>query len=190
VNAGLLKEMWPLPSQIMSIVAGDRMQPIKQFEMKGDRTVVLKPEEVIHLKYWTPNYSQGTFLYGISPIQAARRVVTKSNSSFDAMVASFQNMGAIGILSPDGSSTEQLTEEQQEFIEQRFKRKTGAKNAGSPLISSIPLKWQNTNMSPVDLAIIESDKIDMRTLCNIFHVPSELFNDAANKTYSNTKEAG
>lgn len=45
-------------------------------------------------------------------------------------------------------------------------------------------------MSPVDLAIIESDKMDLRTLCNVFHVPSELFNDASNKTYSNTKEAG
>jgi phage portal protein BeeE len=32
--------------------------------------------------------------------------------------------------------------------------------------------------------------MDLRTICNIFHVPSELFNDANNKTYSNTKEAG
>ena len=39
------------------------------------------------------------------------------------------------------------------------------------------------------LAIIESDKMDLRTICNLFHVPSELFNDASNKTYSNTKEA-
>jgi phage portal protein BeeE len=45
-------------------------------------------------------------------------------------------------------------------------------------------------MSPVDLNIIESDRMDLRSLCNVYHVPSELFNDAANKTYSNTKEAG
>jgi phage portal protein BeeE len=45
-------------------------------------------------------------------------------------------------------------------------------------------------MSPVDLNIIESDKMDLRTICNLYHVPSELFNDAGNKTYSNTKEAG
>jgi len=45
-------------------------------------------------------------------------------------------------------------------------------------------------MSPADLSIIESDKMDLRVLCNLYHVPSELFNDAANKTYSNTKEAG
>ena len=31
--------------------------------------------------------------------------------------------------------------------------------------------------------------MDLRTICNLYHVPSELFNDAANKTYSNTKEA-
>jgi HK97 family phage portal protein len=191
VNAGLVKEMWVVPSQIVSIVAGDKMQPVKAFEIKGDRSVVLDPREVIHLKYWSPNYSQGTWLYGVSPIQAARRVVTKSNSSYDASVGSFQNMGAQGILTPEPTVGQaELTEEQQEMLEQRFKKKTGPKNAGRPLISGIPLKWQQTGMSPVDLNIIESDRMDLRTLCNIYHVPSELFNDAANKTYSNTKEAG
>jgi HK97 family phage portal protein len=168
------------------------MQPVMRYEVKGDRSLVFPAESVIHLKYWTPNYINGQFLYGISPLQAARRVVTRSNSSYDASVAAFQNMGASGILSPDTTvgATEPLTEEQQVDAEKRFARKTGPKNAGKPFISSIPMKWQQVGMSPVDLAIIESDKMDLRTLCNIYHVPSELFNDAANKTYSNTKEAG
>lgn len=191
VNAGLVKEMWTLPSQLMVVVAGDKMQPIKQYEIKGDRGQIIPANQVIHLKYWTPNYINGQFLYGISPIQAGRRVVTRSNSSYDASVASFQNMGASGILSPDPKTGETaLTEEQQIDAEKRFARKTGPKNAGKPFITGIPMKWQQVGMSPVDLAIIENDKMDLRTLCNIYHVPSELFNDAANKTYSNTKEAG
>jgi len=189
-NAGKIRELWTLPSQIVTIVAGDQVNPVKQYELKGSRDVVIPANEVIHLKYWTPEYAQGRFLYGLSPIQAGRRVVSKSNSSFDAMVASFQNMGVSGILSPDGSIVEELSPDQQENLEDTFKRKTGPKNNGNPLISGIPLKWQQTGMSPVDLAIIESDKMDLRTMCNLFHVPSELFNDAANKTYSNTKEAG
>jgi HK97 family phage portal protein len=191
-NAGKIKEFWSLPSQIITIVAGDKAHPVKQYEMVGDRLTVLKPEQVIHLKYWTPNYASGQFLYGVSPIQAGRRVVTKNNASFDSMVASFQNMGANGIISGDSSNPEQaLTEEQAEMIEQRYKRKySGPKNAGKPIITSAALKWQQMGMSPVDLNIIESDKMDIRTICNLYHVPSELFNDASNKTYSNTNEAG
>ena len=191
VNAGTIREMWTVPAQIVTIVAGDQYNPIKQYEVRGDRNIVIPREQMIHLKYWTPNWSQGTFLYGISPIQAGRRVVTKSNSSYDTSVSMFQNFGAVGIVSPEpGHETEQLTEEQQEMIEERFKRKTGPRNAGRPLISSVPLRWQQTGMSAVDLAIIESDKMDLRTICMIFHYPSELMGDAAAKTYSNTKEAG
>ena len=66
----------------------------------------------------------------------------------------------------------------------------GPNNRGKNIVTSATLKWQQMGMSPVDLNIIESDKMDLRSLCNVFHVPSELFNDAGNKTYSNTKEAG
>jgi HK97 family phage portal protein len=191
VNQGLVKELWNLPSQLVVIVPGDQMQPVKQYEIKGDRSTVVPAEQVIHLKYWTPNYMNGSFLYGVSPIQAGRRVVTRSNSSYDASVAAFQNMGANGIISAgDGSTEEPFTEEQAEMISQRYKRITGPKNAGKPIITAANIKWQQMGMSPVDLQIIESDRMDLRTMCNIFHVPSELFNDAANKTYSNTKEAG
>ncbi len=192
INAGMIKELWTLPSQLMTIVAGNSMEPVKQYELRGDRTVVIPTEQVIHLKYWTPNYINGQFLYGISPIQAGRRVVTKSNASYDSSVSSFQNMGAMGFISAgDGSKdTDPLTEEQAEMIEKRLAKKTGPNNRGKMLVTSANIKWQQMGMSPVDLNIIESDKMDLRTICNLFHVPSELFNDASNKTYSNTKEAG
>jgi HK97 family phage portal protein len=144
------------------------------------------------LKYWTPEYTGGTFLYGLSPIRAGRRVVTKSNASYDTMVSAFQNQGAQGMITGEANAGEQsLTPEQAEMLKQRYQREySGPKNKGKPIITSAALKWQQMGMSPADLAIIESDKMDLRTICNIFHVPSELFNDASNKTYSNTKEAG
>lgn len=188
-NAGKIKELWTLPSQMVTIVAGNYAQPVSHYEVKGDRSLKIPAEQIMHLKYWTPQYVQGRFLYGISPIQAGRRVVTKSNSSYDAMVSSFQHMGPPGILSPE-SGTEGLTEAQQDMMERRLEKKTGSKRAGRPLIFSAPVKWQQIGMSPADLAIIESDKMDLRAICNLYHVPSELFNDAGNKTYSNTKEAG
>ena len=191
VNAGKIQEMWVLPSQAIEILAGDRMQPIKGYRYMIDKTTVIPPEEIIHLKYWTPEYISGSMLYGLSPIRAARRVVSKSNASYDAGTASFQNMGALGFISGNRQSNDMgLTEEQAQSIEDVLARKTGPKNRGKIMVTSADLKWQQIGMSPADLAIIESDKMDLRTLCNVYHVPSELFNDAANKTYSNTQEAG
>jgi len=193
-NKGIIKEMWTYPSQAITIVPGDRYKIVDHYEMIGDREIKIPAERMIHLKYWTPEYAGGRFLYGLSPIRAGRRVVSKSNAAFDSWVASFQNFGVRGILTPDPAfsnrAVDDLTEEQQRDIESRFAKKTGPRNAGKPLVSGIPLKWQQTGMSPVDLAIIESDMMDLRTLCNVFHVPSELFNDPANKVYATTKEAG
>jgi HK97 family phage portal protein len=183
--------MWNLPSQLVVVVPGDQMEPILRYEMRGYSDVKIPKDQIIHVKNWTPNYINGQFLYGVSPIQAARRVITRSNSSYDASVASFQNMGAYGMITGDAKTDDQsLTPEQLEEIKKRYKKLTGPKNAGQPLITSAALKWQQMGMSPVDMNIIESDKMDLRTLCMIYHVPSELFGDAANKTYSNTKEAG
>ena len=75
-------------------------------------------------------------------------------------------------------------------MEGRIERKTGPNRRGKPIVSNTPLQWQQIGMSPADLAIIESDKMDLRTLCSVYHVSSELFNDSANKTHANMKEAG
>lgn len=191
VNAGKLQEMWILPSQAIDILAGDKMNPIKGYQYMWDKSIVIPPEEVIHLKYWTPEYVNMSNLWGLSPIRAARRVVSKSNASYDAGTASMQNMGALGFIKQNvsASNPSPLTEEQAQAIEDILAKKTGPKNRGKALVTSADLSWQQIGMSPVDLAIIESDKMDLRTLCNVFHVPSELFNDASNKTYSNTQEA-
>jgi phage portal protein BeeE len=44
-------------------------------------------------------------------------------------------------------------------------------------------------LSPVDLQLLESEKITLRELCNVYGVNSALFNDPDNKTYNNMKEA-
>lgn len=188
VNAGSVKEMWCIPSQIIRPIAGNQMQPIKGYAYLTDPEPV-PPEEILHLKYWTPEYFNGQNLIGLSPIRASMRLVTKSNASFDSSVGAFQNQGAFGIISAEKDTD--LTEEQADMIERRLQRKVGGPaNRGKNIVTSASLKWQQMGMSPVDLNIIDSDRMDLRSLCNVFHVPSELFNDASNKTYSNTKEAG
>jgi len=187
-NKGSIREMWNIPSQIIRPVAGDRMEPVRGYKYL-DSNEIISPESMIHLKYWTPEYFNGQNLVGLSPLRASLRLVTKSNSSFDSSVGALQNQGAFGIIS--ATKDTQLTEEQADMIERKLMKKVGGPdNRGKNIVTSADLKWQQMGMSPVDLNIIESDRMDLRSLCNVYHVPSELFNDTANKTYSNTKEAG
>lgn len=188
LNKGSIREMWNIPSQIIRPVAGDRMEPVRGYKYLTSDTLI-PYDQVIHLKYWTPEYFNGQNLIGLSPLRASLRLITKSNSSFDSSVGALQNQGAFGIISAEKDTD--LTEEQADMIESRLMEKVGGPaNRGKNIVTSATLKWQQMGMSPVDLNIIESDRMDLRALCNVYHVPSELFNDTANKTYSNTKEAG
>lgn len=191
VNAGRVKEMWIYPTQLIDIIYGDRFNPIRGYRYKVDQSIEIPAEEIIHLKYWSPEYLHGAMLHGVSPIRAGRRALSKSNAAYDAGTAAMQNSGMYGFISgrKDSTGFGALTEDQAIALQERMDKYTQAKNRGRVPITSADLQWNQMAMSPVDLALIESEKMDLRTLCNIYHVPSELFNDAANKTYSNTTEA-
>jgi len=62
-------------------------------------------------------------------------------------------------------------------------------NAGKILIAGAKLGWVNMGLSPIDLQLLESEKVTLRELCNVYGVNSALFNDPDNKTYNNMKEA-
>ena len=44
-------------------------------------------------------------------------------------------------------------------------------------------------MSSTDLQLVEKGVINLRAICNVFGLDSSLFNDPANKTFNNRKEA-
>jgi len=186
-NAGMIKEMWGIPSQIIKPVAGDRYEPIRGYKYLTSENLI-PANEILHSRYWTPEYFNGQNLVGLSPLRASLRLITKSNASFDSSVSAFQNQGAFGIISAEKETD--LTEEQADMIERKLMKKVGGPdNRGKNIVTSASLKWQQMGMSPVDLNIIESDRMDLRSLCNVFHISPELFGDSENKTYANVKEA-
>ena len=162
VNAGKIQELWNLASPLIEILAGDKMNPVKGYRMISEKNVTIPPEQIIHLKYWTPEFTGGQMLYGLSPIRAARRVVSKSNASYDASTAAFQNSGMIGFIAGDkGTNEPGLTNEQALAIQDKINTFTNPKNRGRIPVTSANLKWQQMGMSPVDLNMIESDKMDL-----------------------------
>ena len=82
-----------------------------------------------------------------------------------------------------------LTEVQQRNLEAKFRKMSGTKNSGTIAVTSGNLGYINFGLSAVDLAIMDTLKMTLVDVCNVYHVPSQLFNSEIGKTYSNLKEA-
>jgi len=181
-----------LPAHLIGIKYGNRMEPVSHYYWLGAPNSRMDPETILHSKFWSPLPLNRGGLHGMSPLQAASRLITRNNDSITASVKSLQNMGAIGMLSRYvGTPGEKgLTAEQAQLIEKKYYEKFGgASNAGKIMVTGAAVKWQQMGMSPVDLKILEQEQKDLRDLCGVYNLQSQLFNDPENKTYNNMKEA-
>lgn len=193
MSDGRFGEMWVLPPQYTRIKADASFETVVKayiLEIYGRSSDDIDPENVMHLKYWNPDYSHtGSHLYGMSPLKAARRVIRSSNDGLQAMAKAFNNMGASGMIFPDDPEVT-LGEKQQGQIQKFFDSQgAGPDNFRRALVTSAKMGWQAFGMSPVDLEIIEGSKMSMRDICNIYSFPSELLNDPDNKTNTNKRES-
>ena len=65
----------------------------------------------------------------------------------------------------------------------------GTHNSGKIKVTNKDLNYIQMAMSATDLQLVESDVITLRAMCNVYGLDSSLFNDPANKTFNNRKEA-
>lgn len=189
-NAGLVNELWVMPSHYTKIVANKGFQSIVngyQLEI-GSKKVDFTAEEVLHIKYWNPDYeADGAHLYGLSPLRSATRVIQQSNDAYTAQASLLKNSGAQGILSVD---PEHMNPETASQLEASYYNKySGPAKKGKIIIAGAKMEWKQIGMSSVDLAILESQKYSLRDICNVYNVNSALLNDPDNKVYNNVREA-
>lgn len=183
--------MHTLPAQDMEIVAGTPLNPIKGYKLDvyfGQD--VIEKDKIIHIRNFNPNYNQdGSHLYGLSPISNAAATLTLDNNAVNAHLASFLNSGVRGILTSE-LGTGAIGQQQAEVLKDKYKTQgKGVAKFNDLLITALPLKYVPLGLSPVDLAIIEAQKLTLRDLCNIYSVPVQLMNSTEASTYSNVKEA-
>ena len=167
------------------------MNPVGHYYWLGDPSKTIPSEQVIHSKY--PNYLPNSMggLYGLSPLKAGSRLITRSNESMITSVAAYQNQGAAGILARHPQSKDKpLTVQQARQVEQKYyENYGGSRKARRIMATGAMLEWIQLGLSPVDLGILDAEKMDLRKICNLYHVQSQLFNDPDNKAYNNMKEA-
>lgn len=146
-----------------------------------------EPEEILHTFYPNPCDTQPS-LYGLSPLEATLKVWKTSNERWTASAHVLKNRGVSGILT-DNSDRPMTPEQAKVMQEQANKRLGGSDKFGQVLVSNKKLDFIKMGLSPQDMELLDLGVLTLRALCNAYHVDSSMFNDPANKTYNNRKEA-
>lgn len=191
-NAGIPNSIDTMPAHLMTIKAGDSFPPrATSYELMTFNQKFTK-EEILHEKYWNPDWNvSGSQLYGLSPLKAALKNLTRNNSAKDSSTAKFQNGGVEGVMffnDPRFNGTD--GKQQAEQLKQKWSGSeySGPDAQGKVAISGYNMGYIPLGLSPVELNIIESEKWDAVMFCNIYGVPPELMG-LVQKTYNNVKEA-
>lgn len=198
-NSGFPQELHPMPSQHMQIVATTGFPcrvigyNMPMFGYTGIAQYV--KEVVLHEKYFNYDYTtNGSHLMGMAPLKAGLGLTNRNNSSMKVSTSKMQNGGMEGIVYIDEPNIAQADRKaglaQMNALKQSLiSEYSGPDNWGKLATSGYKIGFQDFGLSPVELAIIESEKWDLRRFCNVLGgVPSQLLNDPENKTYNNQKE--
>jgi HK97 family phage portal protein len=148
--------------------------------------LTIPPERMLHIK--RPNILSNSN-YGLSSLYSGQPIYTASNNTFEAGASIHKNRGASGVISPKDSNMPLTPDERQDMQRQLNEATAGASKTGMNYVSSVGVNFTGIGMNATDLRLIEFSIEHLRDTCSLFGVSSALFNDPANKTYNNMREA-
>lgn len=179
------RELWPLRPDRVRVVPGDGvLSLISRYEwMNGSRKVNLDPAEVLALRTFHPLDDWR----GLSEIEVAGRSIDQNNESRIWNLSLLQNRAnPSGIAKTDQALTE---EEANEMLERLRSQIQGSDNAGDILLFWNGFDFKPSSFNPVEMDWGKGIQQSAREIDTAHGVAPELLGDAANKTYSNFKEA-
>lgn len=164
-----------IPGSAMGIVGGYR------YSVGGNHHEDFAPESIIHHKLFHPTNDW----YGLSPLQAAARVIRTDNKAADWNYALIDNQArpSGALISPTAVNDDVYDRLKGEILE-GFQG-----NPGLPLFLEGGLTWQQFSLSPAEIDWLESSKKNRVDICSLYSVPPEIAGDAEHKTYNSMPEA-
>jgi len=180
-----------LPPQYMDIQLAQTNDGVDISQYIYQNDTVYRPisaDHIKHIKYFNPTDYGVQTGWGLSPIHAGYLSMKSARELNIAESSILANKGASGLLTNKGDYPLD-SEEASEIQKAVDKRISGANKFGKIITTNASVEYIQMGMSPTDLQLIESGVVKLRQLCNLYGVDSSLFNDPANKTYNNRKEA-
>ena len=188
-----LSSIYVLPANFTGVLlAYDRRRPSWLNEVKGyvvevdGNTYNLTYDEVLHKRYYTYQYEQGAWAYGISKYIPGERITTELKAIYDAKTSIIKNRGALGVMSNESEIPDpNMTKE----IQDRFSENYGLGADQSKIIATTQkLSWQQISMNLQELQIIENARYSFEKLCQLNGIDPVIFSTVGS-TFANKSEA-
>jgi len=191
LSRSLIQEVDVLPSPSVRVsTSANFFLPNPSYDFRlGAQQKTFTQEDIQHVMLFNPLYDsvQDSF-NGLSAIQVAAMAVQAGNDRWEADANLLQNRGAIGLITD--KSNRPMTNEESAATQASFDNDIGGPHKfGKIKVTNKDLDYIQMAMSSTDLQLIEKGVVNLRAICNVFGLDSSLFNDPANKTFNNRKEA-
>ena len=188
--------MFMIPTQNTDIHSQSWMNPIDYYTVDIDAQLrQIEAINVMHTRFPNLQYEKGANFIGMSPVRVASTIIEMENQGWNIVATTLQKGIPPGILTKVSESYDKdLEQQQQSGLERTWKEKYGNQKksnaAGMPVLTLGDVRWQQMGFSNFrDLQILENSQQGLRVLCNVWGVPSILFNDTAGSTFNNQSEA-
>lgn len=172
------------PSQHINPIQGNVSMPIMGYKFRDYGTASVPAWEIIHWK----TSSLREYWHGFPPLTPLGTVIDLSNNYFIWNLNTARREGRPNlVVEADGG----VDPESRADIKKYWAEKIGgALNRAQEIpVLAGGAKLMNPNLAPAEMEWLAGDKHVGRIIAMGMKVPSELINDAQNKTYSNMKEA-
>ena len=194
-NAGDIKGLYLLPSHLMNIVLKDDANlisiesPIDHYKLiSGETGITFTEAEITHIKYPNPNFdTNGSHLYGLSPIKAILKNIESSNTALDLNIKTMNNGGAFGFVHSKGQTP--LTADQAKGIKDRIKESFNDKDKLSQIMGvSAEIGFTRIGMTTDELKLFDYLNFDQKQICNALVWSDKLLNNDSCAKYDNVSE--
>lgn len=182
---GTPRELWVQhPARMKIVPSKNAAREVERYEYEmGGRKQPLAVEDVLHMPFFNPMDEW----YGLSPLQAAAKLVDQATAASDFNLGLLQNGGI-----PPLFLTLQDSLSETEF--KRFKKElrevwAAHRNAGLPQMLEAGMDVKTVGAPPKDMQMLEAQRMFALKFAQVIRVPSEFLSGSEEKKYANYGEA-
>lgn len=160
------------------------------YKLESDGSITLEKEFATYRIFVT--YSETYKMFGKTDYETCKDMYLHIDNLMNAINCTTENLGAMGILSPESISgvMTNFSEPERQRVQDEWREKYGLKvGKWSILITQTPTKFQQINLPIKDLELTQKLENAVKILAGYHKVPYELIALSGQSTYANRKEA-
>jgi len=185
--------LYCLPTDKTRIVlARDKTLPAWMNEIARYQVVIggkeynLDPAMVLHERYFSLRYDDGSWVYGISKYIPADKVTRELKAIHDAKISIVAERGAVGFIT---NESEMPDPEQSKEVKEKLQTQYGVLEGQDKIIvTTEKLRWQQMALGVQELQLIENAKYSFAKMCQINGFDPVIFSTEGS-TFANKAEA-